>query len=60
MQGCALFATDQPPAVTVEGNSFCDIAEKVQWSTKDTRPTIDGTRREAAKIDRLCKPKVQG
>ena len=59
-QGCAAFASNQPPAVTVRGNSFCDVAEKVKWSVQDTKPTIDGARREAAKIDRLCKTKTAG
>ena len=60
MQGCASSATDPPPAAIVKGNSFCDIAEKVTWSTKDTPSTINGVRREAAKIDRVCKAKAPG
>lgn len=59
IQGCAAFANDRPPAVTVKGNSYCDVAEKCRWSTQDTRPTIDACRRENAKIDRLCKPRGQ-
>lgn len=58
--GCAAFANDQPRAVTVKGNSFCDIAEKPSWSISDTKASISDARREAAKIDRLCKPKGRG
>lgn len=60
MQGCASSATEAPVVVNVKPGNYCDIAQKVEWSIQDTRPTIDAARKEAAKIDRLCKTRVSG
>ena len=47
-------ATEAPPVVNVQPGNYCQIASKVQWSVRDTPETINGVRRESAKIDKLC------
>ena len=40
--------------VEVKGDTYCDIAEKIRWSTADTAETIKQVVRENAKHDRVC------
>jgi type IV pilus biogenesis protein CpaD/CtpE len=50
--GCAQEPPVQP--VNITASDYCAIAQKVTWSVDDTRETISGVRREAAKWDRRC------
>lgn len=47
---------DAPP-ITIKGDTFCELADKQSWSTRDTRETITNARRANAKIDRVCADK---
>lgn len=47
-------ASEPPVAVTVKGDSYCEIARKVKWSKQDTKGTIRQVHRENQKIDRVC------
>lgn len=43
-----------PPDIKVQGDLYCDLAEKVRWSKSDTPETVRQVVRENAKIDRVC------
>jgi uncharacterized lipoprotein YajG len=53
--GCAKEPPMQP--VNITADSYCQIAQKVTWSTDDTRRTISEIRRENAKWDNKCREK---
>jgi hypothetical protein len=47
-------AVKAPPVLNLQQDLYCEIAEKVRWTVKDTPETIKQVVRENRKHDRLC------
>jgi predicted regulator of amino acid metabolism with ACT domain len=52
LSGCA--PVPPLPVIEIKGDSYCEIAKKIQWSVADTTETVRQIVRENAKLDRVC------
>lgn len=55
LSGCAQDPPVPVQPVSIVAHDYCQIAEKLTWEPRDTRPTIDGIRRHNARYDSRCR-----
>jgi hypothetical protein len=53
---CSGCATAQPPPtkIVVKGDTYCQIAEKQEWSVNDSKERLTKIRKHNARYDRSC------